>query len=451
MSRDDERSLEDNLLDAFGSAEFTDDEPERLQFILSKDSTRRLDQYLRDRLPHASRSQIQKLIDAGGVSVNGKSPKASQSMREGDVIDVILPPTPATHLEPEPIPLEILHEEPGFIVINKQDDLIVHPARSHLRGTLLNGLLHHFRESGHVVEWQGESGQVAKWPSGQVKDKGPSSDSGTRRLGHSATSAPGGEKTVSDTVFQTTGGSGGSGGPRPGVIHRLDKHTTGCIVVAKREEDQWKIARQFEKRTTLKAYLAVVHGNFDTSGGPGGVIDYPIGKHPTIREAMAVRHDSQAKDSVTLYRVREQYQGYALVELELRTGRTHQIRVHLSYLGYPIVGDILYGGEIVTPHELDHPPIAAGSRKLLNFARPKAEGQAMESRAASTPDVLMARPSLHAALLEFAHPTTHKRMRFNAPLHGPLARLITELRKHPSDGPVAKEGTHVDLDTVMPR
>src|SRR5690606_595357 len=161
----------------------------------------------------------------------------------------------------------------------------------------------------------------------------------------------------------------GSGELRPGVIHRLDKHTTGVIVVAKDDEDHWKIARQFEDRKTLKAYMAVVHGNFDTEGG---VVDAPIGKHPTIREAMAVRHDSVGKPSVTLYRVREQYEGYSRVELQLRTGRTHQIRVHMSYLGHPLVGDILYGGEVVGPAEIAEPPIAAGSRNFVNFARPKA-------------------------------------------------------------------------------
>ncbi len=368
------------------------DGAEHRRFTYTRDQRKRLDQFLRERLPFASRNQLQKLIDAGGVTVNDAMPKASTQLKDGDEIDVILPPSKVHDLTPEPIPLDILHEESGFIVLNKQDDLIVHPARSHHSGTLLNGLMYHFRH-------------------------------------------------------QTQLSNVGKDDLRPGVIHRLDKHTTGVIVVAKDDEDHWKIARQFEDRKTLKAYLAVVHGNFDHVGG---VIEQPIGKHPTIKEAMAVRHDSSGRASVTLYRVREQYRGYALVELELRTGRTHQIRVHLSHLGHPIVGDIVYGGEIVGPPEVQSPPVAAGSRPMVNFARTKPEGQRLEHLATQRNDVLMARPSLHAALLRFAHPRTGETMTFTAPLHGPLERLILALRAHRIDAPTAATGYHIDLAKVFP-
>lgn len=389
---------DEDLTDVEPEADAAQEVPDHRRFVYRRDGRKRLDQFLRERVPKASRNQLQKLIEAGGVTVNGKTPKASTALREGDIIDVILPPRAVGDLAPEPIPLDILHEEPGFIVINKQDDLIVHPARSHLSGTLLNALVYHFQQSASNAD---------------------------ARAGLSGV---------------------GSGELRPGVIHRLDKHTTGVIVVAKDDEDHWKIARQFEDRKTLKAYMAVVHGNFDTEGG---VVDAPIGKHPTIREAMAVRHDSVGKPSVTLYRVREQYKGYSLVELELRTGRTHQIRVHMSYLGHPLVGDILYGGEVVGPAEIAEPPIAAGSRSFVNFARPKAEGERIEAEAAGRADVLMARPSLHAALLRFTHPRTGQPVTFTAPMHGPLARLIAALRKHRIDAPVATEGYHVDLATVF--
>ena len=241
----------------------------------------------------------------------------------------------------------------------------------------------------------------------------------------------------------------GAGEFRPGIIHRLDKHTTGCLVVAKSDQAHWRIARQFEDRTVLKAYLAVVHGNLDTGGG---VIEQPLGKHPTIREAHAVRHDSMGKRCVTLYRVREQYRGYSLVELELKTGRTHQIRVHMTWLGHPVVGDILYGGEPVGPAELDEPPVAAGGRKYLTFARDKAQGEHLEAASAkrlAAGELIIATPALHAALLAFEHPVDRQPVAFTAPLHEPMATLIRHLRRRPAQGPVADSGYNVDLTAVI--
>ena len=200
----------------------------------------------------------------------------------------------------------------------------------------------------------------------------------------------------------------------------------------------------------LKAYLAVVHGNLDTAGG---VIEQPIGKHPTIHEAQAVRHDSQSRRSVTLFRVREQYRGYCLVELELKTGRTHQIRVHMTYQGYPIAGDILYGGDPIGPGELDVPPVAPGSRKFLTFARPKAEGQRLEADAAqrlADGDLIIATPALHAGLLSFEHPIRQETVTFTAPLHEPMATLVRELRRRPGAGPVADSGYNLDLSAIIP-
>ena len=382
----------------------TDDLPDELQdegvqlvrYTLNKDSNHRLDKFLQNRIKGFSRHQIQRLITLGGVSVNGKQPKASTKLRKGDVIDVLIPPRPAVDLSPEPIPLEILHEEAGFIVVNKQAGLIVHPARSHLSGTLLNALAYHFQH--HSDDREGSLSEVGK----------------------------------SDA--------------RPGVIHRLDKNTTGVIIVAKQDEQHWKLAKQFEDRTNLKVYLAVVHGCPEP---PGGVINEPIGKHPTIREAMAVRHDSTSRDSVTLYRVRERYKGYSLVELELKTGRTHQIRVHMSYIGHPLVGDIIYGGEPVGPPEVLSPPLPAASRPHLTFARDKAEGQRMEAEAAERTDILMATPALHAALLRMHHPDTRQPMTFTAPVHGQMAELIRELRKHPKDGEVVTDGVYLSIDTMV--
>lgn len=384
-----------------------DDGAEHLRFVLSKQAKFRLDRFLQNKLKSVSRNQIQKLIACEGVTVNERRAKPSTTLRAGDVVDVILPPRPARELKPEPIPLEILYEDDDLVVVNKQADLIVHPARGQLTGTLLNALAHHFQQ--------------------QRDHEGPgvAREDGTIE----GLSAVGAEEA------------------RPGVVHRLDRYTTGVMLVAKREASHWLIARQFERRTTLKAYLALVHGSPPDTGG---AIDTPIGRHPTVREAMAVRHDSSARDALTLYRVRRRYRGYTLVELELKTGRTHQIRVHLSYLGCPIAGDILYGGAPVGRAEIDAPPNVAGSRPHLTYARPKEEGARIEETLQHRDDVLLATPALHAALLGIRHPVTDDPMRFTAPVPSPMRDVIEALAPHRVEGPVAQEGFWVDLDRALP-
>lgn len=397
------------------------------QFIIRRELHKRLDVYLQQRLAGISRSKIQQLIDLGGVTVNGRVPKASTTVARGDVIDVILPAPAIRTIEPENIPLDVLYEDEDFIVINKQAGLIVHPARSHLSGTLVNALAYHFQQQ---LKQQGREWQT--WNTrGFRKQRGDKPP----------TPPPGTEGAVA-------GLSGvGAEDYRPGIIHRLDKNTTGVIVVAKRDAAHWQIARQFEERSTIKAYLAVVHGCIE---GPGGVIEEPIGKHPTIREAYAVRHDSAGRHAVTIYRVRERYRGYTLVELELKTGRTHQIRVHLSYIGYPLVGDIVYGGEPVGPPELENPPLVAGRRAHVNFAREREEGVALEEAALARKDILLAHPALHAAFLRFVHPRTKQPVTFTAPVHEPLSTLIYLLRQRPSPGPVSPSGYWIDLASALP-
>ncbi|WP_432799904.1 RluA family pseudouridine synthase [Poriferisphaera sp. WC338] len=376
---------------------------ERLRYVLSKNSALRVDKYLQNRLKGMSRHQIQKLIALEGVLVNEKVVKPSTKLKAGDILDVMVPPKPTAELNPEPIPLEILYEDDGFIVVNKQANLIVHPARGRLSGTLINGLAYHFQNND------------------TFRNDGTAGSTGLSRVGEEDA--------------------------RPGVIHRLDKNTTGVIVVGKQEEPHWLIAKQFENRTNLKVYLAVVHGCPEPEGG---VINEPIGKHPTYREAMAVRHDSTSKESVTIYRVRERYQGYSLVELELKSGRTHQIRVHMQYIGHPLVGDIIYGGEPVGIPELDNPPLPAGGRANLTYARDKNEGIALENAATSRDDMIMHTPALHAAMLGLQHPINKQDMLFTAPVHAPLHRLIRELRKRPGPGPVVTSGTHLDLSQAIP-
>ncbi|MEM6749083.1 MAG: RluA family pseudouridine synthase [Planctomycetota bacterium] len=368
-------------------------------FTLSRDAKLRLDRFLQSKLKGMSRNQVQRLITLGGVTVNQKPAKASLALREGDTVEVVVPPKPAERLDPEPIPLDVLFEDGHLIAINKQADIIVHPARARLSGTMLNALMHHFQHSG-----QNQAGPV---------------------------------ESLSSV---------GEDEARPGVVHRLDRFTTGVIVFAKRDESHWLLARQWERRTNLKAYLAVVHGHFDP---PAGAIDRPLGKHPTIREAHAVRHDSAGKESLTLYRTREQYPGYSLVEFELKTGRTHQIRVHAGYAGHPLVGDILYGGEPVGTPELDTPPRPAAARPDTVFARTKEQGLKAEADALDRDDVIIAVPALHAALLRIEHPTDQRTLTFTAPLHEPLATLVRELRRR-GVARLGPQGCHVDLDQAVP-
>jgi RluA family pseudouridine synthase len=225
----------DEVFDEFNAIEESDGAQHR-RFILQREIKRRLDRYLTTRLPGLSRSKLQKLINEGAVTVNGAVPKSSTIVKHHDVIDVIVPPPPIKQIPPEPIPLQVLYEDDHLIVINKQADLVVHPARSNLTGTLVNGLSHYFKD---------------------IKDNGLE-----------ALSSVGVEEF------------------RPGIVHRLDKDTTGAIVVAKTDESHWRLSRLFEQRRVQKYYLAITHGEMKP---PGGVIDEPIGKHPQVTEAYAVR------------------------------------------------------------------------------------------------------------------------------------------------------------------
>lgn len=350
-----------------------DDAPTRVRFHLARDINKRLDKYLTDRVPFMSRTQLQRLIENEAVTVNGRVPKASTVLRIGDVVEAVLPPPPPTEIQPEDIPLDVMHEDADLIVINKAPDIIVHPARSHNKGTMVNALAWRFRAGGASL-----SGVGAEFA-------------------------------------------------RPGVVHRLDRHTSGAIVFAKRDEAHWRLGHQFERRQVDKRYLAVVHGEIET---PADVIDLPIGPHPSrekgYREKYVVRHDEQGKSAVTICRVIENFRGYTLVELDLKTGRTHQIRVHLSHLGYPIVGDDMYAGKVVCVGDIA-PPHTPGLDA-----------------------VVIDRQALHAATLAFTHPVTGAPMRFVAPAPPDLAALIRLLRKHRrTSGPLRVPGATVDVDSIV--
>jgi 23S rRNA pseudouridine1911/1915/1917 synthase len=354
-----------------GEDEEGEEELPRVTFTLQRDLGARLDKYLTSRITFMSRTQLQRLIESGGVTVNDRPAKASTKLGQGDRVEVVVPPPPEKGIRPEEIPLEVLFEDEHLIVLNKQPDIIVHPARSELSGTMINALAWHFRN------------------------------------------VSGGSLSAVGEEFA-----------RPGVVHRLDRNTSGCIVFAKDDEAHWKLGRQFENRSVDKRYLALVHGRVEPDGQ---VIDLPIGPHPSrekgYREKYVVRHDDLGKPSVTICRVRERYGsdgatdrrggeggrggGYSLVELELKTGRTHQIRVHMSYSGWPIVGDDMYGGK---PLELRGLP-ATIDRQML-----------------------------HAGLLAFSHPVSGEPMVFTAPAPADMAAAVAELRLRGCE-PVHVEGT----------
>jgi len=303
---------------------------------------RRIDKYLHGRFSNFSRRLLQKQIAAGAVKVNGKVVNKSFKLSPGDKIELTLPPLPTKEILPEDIPLNIIYEDDDIIVLNKQSDMIVHPARGNTHGTLVNAL-----------------------------------------------------------VFYSDKLSSGLGEFRPGIVHRLDKNTTGVMVVTKNDAAQFKIAKQFERRQTQKSYLTIVHGIPELTADR---INVPLGLHPRFREKYAVRPEI-GKEAITFYQVLEEFRGYSLLKLNPKTGRTHQIRVHLSYIKHPIVGDDMYGGKLVYPWQLQ-------------------EGEP------ALQQPLIRRCALHAATLEFKHPATDKLMKFEAPLPDDMQNLLDMLRKY---------------------
>ncbi|MBN2137316.1 MAG: RluA family pseudouridine synthase [Sedimentisphaerales bacterium] len=303
---------------------------------------RRIDKYLHGRFSNLSRRFLQDAIKADAVTVNGKAVKPSFKLSPGDIIDLTLPEPPSKDILPEDIPLDIIYEDDDIIILNKQPDILVHPARGNTHGTLVNAL-----------------------------------------------------------AFYSDRLSSGLGEFRPGIVHRLDRNTTGVMVVTKDETAQWKIAGQFENRQVNKTYIAVAHGVPDLTRDR---INAPLGMHPKIREKYAVRPEI-GKESVTFYEVLESFRGYSLLRMTPKTGRTHQIRVHLAYIKHPIVADDMYGGKFVYPWQLED-------------AEPAGQ------------DPIIDRVALHAASLEFKHPKTEQMVKFEAPLPKDMQNLLDMLRKY---------------------
>jgi 23S rRNA pseudouridine1911/1915/1917 synthase len=296
----------------------------------------RLDQFLREKFPAASRAVFKRLIEQGDVRVNGKIVKATHSPKAGEQIEIHWPEAKPAEAQPEEIPLNILYEDKLLLVLNKPAGLVVHPSAGHEEHTLVNALLHHCRGSL----------------------------------------------------------SGIGGVARPGIVHRLDKETSGCIVVAKNDETHLALSKQFAERQVEKIYNAIVCGETIRDGGE---IRAAIARHPSHRKRMAVRDDDSGRAAHTEWRALEKLTGATFVEAHIFTGRTHQIRVHFQFLGHPLVGDKTYG--------------ARQNKKLE------------EAIGYEAPRVM-----LHARMLAFTHPFTEKRMSFEAPLPKDFKGALKVLR-----------------------
>ncbi len=286
----------------------------------------RLDAFLREKFPAVSRVALKRLIKQGHIRVNGHTVKPTHSPRAGEQIEIRWPEARPAEAQPEEIPLDILFEDKSLLVLNKPAGLVVHPAAGNEEHTLVNALLHHCQDSL----------------------------------------------------------SGIGGVARPGIVHRLDKETSGCLVVAKNDGTHQALSKQFAARAVGKIYNAIVCGELARDSGE---VRAAIARHPMHRKRMAVRDDSSGRAAHTTYRVLERLNSATFVEVQLRTGRTHQIRVHFQFLGHPLVGDETYGGR--------------RNKKLT------------ELTGYESPRVM-----LHARELSFIHPRTGKEMSFEASLPG---------------------------------
>lgn len=304
--------------------------------VAAEDAGARLDAYLAARIDDWSRARIQRLIEDGDVLVGGRIVKPSYKLRAADEIEVELTPPASADFTPENIPLDVVYEDDEIVVVNKPAGLVVHPAAGLSSGTLANALSFHFQQL---------SVQAGK--------------------------------------------------ARPGIVHRLDRDTSGLIVVAKTESSHEKLADQFRAREVFKSYVALVHGHVEDESG---TIDQPIARDPRNRTRMAVVRGG--RPSLSLYRVRRRFERFTLLDVEIKTGRTHQIRVHLQWLKHPVVSDAVYGD---------------GRDKTVQDVQVRARINALK------------RQFLHAEQLAFRHPCTDERLHFTAPLPDELAKLLEEL------------------------
>ncbi len=334
------------------------DKSEQIQLVVKKKyPSKRIDRYLVSRLQDYSRSAIQKLIKGGAVKVNNIVTKNSYEIKLKDVISIQLPIKSNGKIVPENIPLDIIYEDEYLMVLNKSPDMVVHPARGHASGTLVNALAFHCNKLSSI-----------------------------------------------------------NGPLRPGIVHRLDRDTSGIILAVKDEKVHKHIALQFEKREILKEYLAVVKGEIELDSDK---IDFPIGRHKRFRKKMSIRHDT-GKSAVSIFEVMERFCGYTLVKIIPETGRTHQIRVHMKTIGHPIVADSEYGNtdtcyleDLIRPNTNTEISNLAKVHELWDNANKP----------------IINRQALHAYKISFLHPVFNKTMEFTAEIPEDMHNLITILRK----------------------
>ncbi len=289
----------------------------------------RLDKYLSDRLPDAiTRSFLQKLIKEEQVTVDGRLQKANYKLKPEQTIQIMIPPAEETAILPEDIPLDILYEDNDILIVNKPKDMVVHPSAGHYTGTLVNAIMFHCKES-----LSGINGEI-----------------------------------------------------RPGIVHRIDKDTTGSLIICKNDESHLKIAEQIKEHSVKRIYRGIVSGTLKESEG---TVEGNIGRHPIDRKKMALVTKG-GKPAITHYRVLEQFKNAAYMEFRLETGRTHQIRVHMASIGHPLLGDTVYGNA-KNPYKLN--------------------GQ-----------------TLHAMTIGFIHPTTGEYLEVSAPIPEYFNALIKKLR-----------------------
>lgn len=299
--------------------------------VVENDGGERIDRYLAENFEDKSRSYLQKLIKDGQVKVNGKPVKANYRLVFDDRVEICMPEVKEPDIEPENIPLDILYEDKDILLVNKPKQMVVHPAPGHYSGTLVNAIMYH---CGSEL-------------------------------------------------------SGINGVMRPGIVHRIDMDTTGSLVICKNDASHQSLSEQLKEHSINRIYEAIVHGNLKEDEG---TINAPIGRHPTDRKKMSI-HAKNGREAVTHYKVLERFGNYTHIQCKLETGRTHQIRVHMSSIGHPLVGDMVYG-----PSKCPFPNL---------------HGQ-----------------TLHAKTLGFAHPSTGKYLEVNAPLPDYFVTLINRLKKN---------------------
>lgn len=305
----------------------------------------RLDVYLTNSIENATRTKVQKLIEAGFVLVNGKPAKSNYKILPNDILDITIPISPRPEkAEPEDIPLDIVFEDEYIIVVNKPAGMVAHPAYSNYTGTLVNALLHH-----------------------------------TNKLSQ-----------LNEPAI------------RPGIVHRIDKDTSGLLLVAKDEYVHAQLSKQFSKHTIEREYWAVCWGKFKN---PKGEISYNIVRSKTDRKKFTHTSEEEGKTAVTLYEIIQEFDFASLVKLNLKTGRTHQIRVHLAAINHPIFGDTVYGG------------------RTIHYGHTLAR---IKSRVDNLLEE-MPRQALHAKTLGFVHPITKKTLRFDSELPADMKNLLTKL------------------------